>query len=205
VERAMRRVIAWVARLLAPEQRAVVLGDFEELGVTGWRALCEIVGLVLLQQAQLWRSWRPWIALIGIAGIAGAALGRLLFAFSVALGLEISAWSHYQVFMNDATLGEVIFRQICFLLITSAGSWTIAYVLGRVSRAAVWLTAPVLYIMVLESFPAWLFYTGHIRGSRSPILMLIMGALFPVNFPALAGFLVPAFLGLRRGLRRPHP
>jgi hypothetical protein len=198
----MRRVIGWVARLLTPNERAVVLGDFEELGVNGWRALREIVGLVILQQAQLWQNWRPWLALIGVAGIAGAVLGRLLFYFDVALGLEIMAWSHYQVFMNDRTLSEVIFRLTCLFLITCAGSWTIAYVLGRVSRAAVWITAPVLYIMVLDSYLAWLLYTGSVGGSRNPILMLIVGALFPINFPAIAGFLVPAFMGLRRGLRR---
>ncbi len=196
----MRRAIGWVARLLAPDERAVALGDFEELGVTGWRALREIVGLVLLHQAQLWKNWRPWVALLGVAGMAGAVLGRLLFYFDVAFGLEISAYSHYQVFMNDRTLSEVIFRLTYLFLITCASSWTIAYVLGRVSRAAVWLTVPVLYIMVLDSYLAWLLYTGSVRGSRNPILMLIIGALLPINFPAIAAFLVPAFMGLRRGL-----
>jgi hypothetical protein len=191
-----------IARLLSPEDRAVALGDLAESGVTGWRALHEIAGLVMRRQLELWKNWRPWFALIGIASTAGAVLGRLLFGFSGALGQEIQVYSHYQVFLNDATLGEVVLRLTLMLVTAFTCSWTVAFALGRVSRGALWLTGPVLYLMVLESFPAWLIYTGHLRGNHNPILMLISGALFPFNAPAIAGFLLPAIMGLRRGLRR---
>jgi hypothetical protein len=198
----MNWITSQIARLVSPEDRAAVLGDLAENDIGGWRAVYEIAGLIMRQQIEVWKNWRHWFALIGIAGVAGAVLGRLLFGFSVALGQEIQTYTHYQVFMNDATLGEVVVRLTLMLLTTVACSWTVAFALGRVSRGALWLTAPILYLMALESFPAWLIYTGHLRGNRSPILMLISGALFPLNAPAIAGFLLPAFIGLRRGLRR---
>ena len=198
----MNWITLQIARLLSPDDRAVVLGDLEESGVTGWRALREIAGLVFLRQAQLWMSWRPWVALIGVAGIAGMFLGRLLFGFGVELGQEIRTYSQYQVFMNDATLGQVVLQLTAMFLILTAGSWTAAYVLGRVSRGTAWFTGLALYLMVLESFPAWLFYMGYVRGRNNPVVMLILGVLFPFNMPAIGGFLLPAILGLRRGLRR---
>lgn len=197
----MRRVVGWVARLLAPDQRAVALGDFEELGVAGWRALGEIAGLVIRQQLHLWMTWRPWFALIGLAGAAGAFLGRVLFGLNVVLDTNITAYAHYQVLMNDATVSEVILRLISMFLIMFACSWTIAYLLGRVSRRALWITIPMFYLMVLDSFPAWLFYMSYMRGSRNPLLILAMN-LLPLNPPGILAFLLPALLGLRRGLRR---
>lgn len=201
----MNRITFRIARLLTPEERAAALGDLAETGITGWRALREIAGLVLLRQAQLWMTWRPWFALIGVAGIAGAVLGRLLFACDVVLGTNITAYAHYQVFMNDATLAEVVWQVSWMLLLSCACSWMTAYILARASRRALWLTAPVLYLMVLDSFEAWLLYTDHARGSHNPLVMLISGALLPINFPAVVAFLLPAFLGLRRGLRCDSP
>lgn len=199
----MNSLIDWitrrVSRLLSPADRVVAQGDLAELNVTGWRALREIFCLVVLRQAELWKTWRPWLALIGVACIAGAVLSRLVFAIDVVIGTNIRAYWHYRVFMNDATLGEVVLQISGLLLITSACSWIAGFALARLSGRAVWLTGPMLYLVVMEAFPAWLRYTGSLRSGPSPIPMILAGLL---NAPGVVVFLLPAITGLRRGLRR---
>lgn len=202
----MNRWIEWitrrVSRLLSPADRAIAQGDLAELNVTGWRALREMLGLAFLRQAQLWKNWRPWVALIGIACLAGAVLSRLVFAMDVVIGANVRAYWHYRVFINDATVGDVVLQLSGLFLITFACSWTAGFVLGRLSGRAVWLTGLMLYVVVWQAFPVWLRYTGHVNGGRHPVVMAILSLLLPLNLSGDLAFVVPAFIGLRSGLRR---
>jgi hypothetical protein len=47
-----------VARLLAREEREVVLGDLVEARETAWRALLGVLGLVAQREVGLWKGWR---------------------------------------------------------------------------------------------------------------------------------------------------
>ena len=42
---------------LAPKDRDAVLGDLAETGACGWSALRSVLGLVVRQQMELWRTW----------------------------------------------------------------------------------------------------------------------------------------------------
>src|SRR5207248_7607880 len=64
----MTRLCWWlvetVSRVLEPDERNAVRGDFAESGETGERALCDVLGLIVRRQAALWREWRPWFTLV---------------------------------------------------------------------------------------------------------------------------------------------
>ncbi len=202
----MSRAAWWiagrVARLLCAQDRNMAMGDLTELGVSGGRALREVSGLVARRQMETWKDWRPWLALLGLAGMAGVGLSRLVFGFSVALSLQIRTYWHYGVMMNDSTPGEVIRSLICLVLVIGVWSWTSGLVLGLLSGRALWLTGPLFYLIVVQSFPAWLRYSGHLISRGSPsILLPVVIALLPLNIPPVASFLLPAIVGLRQGLR----
>ena len=73
--------IAWTladlaTQLLEPQERDVVRGDLAECGATGWRALREVLGLVIRRQSMLWTEWQPWFALIAIVLPIGVMLSH---------------------------------------------------------------------------------------------------------------------------------
>lgn len=184
----------------------MAMGDLTELGVGGWRALREVSGLVARRQMEAWKDWRPWLALLGLTGVAGVGLSRLVFGFGVALTLQTRTYWHYGVMMNDSTPGEVIRSLICLVLVMGVCSWTSGFVLGLLSGCALWLTGPLFYLIVVQSFPAYLRYSGNLISRGSPsILPPIVFALLPPGIPPVVSFLLPAILGLRRGLRGRMP
>jgi len=63
------RLVDVVSRLLEPDERDAVRGDFAESGVTGGKALFDLIGLATRRQAARWKDWRPWLALLGIASL----------------------------------------------------------------------------------------------------------------------------------------
>jgi hypothetical protein len=206
----MSRAAWWIAgrvsRLLCAQDRTMAMGDLTELGVSGWRALREVSGLVARRQMETWKDWQPWLALLGLAGVAGVGLSRLVFGFGVALSFQARTYLHYGVMMNDSTPGEVIRSLICMLLVIGVWSWTSGFVLGLLSGRALWLTGPLFYQIVVQSFPAYLRYSGHLISRGSPSISLLMViALLPLNILVVASFLLPAILGLRQGLRGRMP
>ena len=66
----MTRICWWlvdlVSRMLEPDERDAVRGDFTESGENGVQALGDVVGLVVRRQAALWNDWRPWAVLGGL-------------------------------------------------------------------------------------------------------------------------------------------
>ena len=79
-----------VSRTLDPAEREAVLGDLAESGVSGHRALREVLGLVVRRQAALWNEWRPWLALAGL--VIPFAILLSLFARRTADGSAIYIW-----------------------------------------------------------------------------------------------------------------
>ena len=58
----MTGLSARIARL-EPDERDAVQGDLAELGVTGMRALRDLLGLIVRRQALAWTDRRPWLPL----------------------------------------------------------------------------------------------------------------------------------------------
>ncbi|MGI9073879.1 MAG: hypothetical protein ACR2JB_21765, partial [Bryobacteraceae bacterium] len=81
----------WVdiaSRLLEPDERDSVLGDFAESGETGGQALCGLLGLIVRRQAALWNDWRPWLTL-------GSLVIPLAWLLSIASRLTASTSAVY--------------------------------------------------------------------------------------------------------------
>jgi hypothetical protein len=64
-------LVAAASQLLEPGERDAVNGDLEEAGESGWRALLDVLGLVVRRQAALWRHF-------GGTGVPGLPLLDLL-------------------------------------------------------------------------------------------------------------------------------
>ena len=56
------RLVNRVSRVLEPDERNAVLGDFAESGITSGKALRDLFSLVVRRQAALYKDWRPWAA-----------------------------------------------------------------------------------------------------------------------------------------------
>jgi len=65
------------AGLLDGRDRDAVRGDLDEAGVTGARALREILGLIVRRQLMSWTEWRPWVGLVALAMPLGFLLGAI--------------------------------------------------------------------------------------------------------------------------------
>src|SRR5580704_4308108 len=77
-----------LSRMLGLEERDAVLGDLEELGMSGGETLRHLMGLVVRRQVQSWQDWRPWLALIGIIGLVDWKLS----SFSVWLSDKLAVY-----------------------------------------------------------------------------------------------------------------
>jgi hypothetical protein len=66
----MTRLCWWLvdiaSRILEPDERDAVQGDFAESGETGGQALRGLLGLLIRRHAALWKDWRPWLALVSL-------------------------------------------------------------------------------------------------------------------------------------------
>ena len=154
----MNRICWWcveiVSRMLEPGERDAVRGDFAESGETGGQALRGLLGLVLRRQTALWRNWRPWLALVGAVAPLGILLSlvsrRMAQSTAITSWLYLNNWDWTYVrntgfrldFAHDVAI--VLFG---FLLL-SCWSWTSGFVLGYLSRRAIWING-ALFCLVL--------------------------------------------------------
>jgi hypothetical protein len=188
------RLVHALSRLLEPDERDAALGDFLESGLSAGRALRDLLGLIARRQSALWADWRPWLALLGIVGPVTSML--LSFAFGLSLTLELNFWilgnyTHFDPALLEQTgltVGHGIFVMLRHAFLLFAWSWTAGFVLGSLSRRAIWANG------VLLSCLAALFFTGALRGATppKPSMVLAVSALL---------ILLPLIWGVRQGLR----
>jgi hypothetical protein len=202
----MSKLCRWIARVaskgLEPIEWETVQGDILESGETGPQALRDVVGLVVRRQAALWTDWQPWLAAIGVAGAAGAFLSEIISHKILGIGLILDTYFRYGVhYDTGVTAGQDIFSLACSLLAISTWSWISCYALGSLSGRTIWITAPLFYLVVVNSYWVSLLISGAItiRNARLPIILV--SALLPHNFPVLL-FLPAAIWGMRRGLQQ---
>jgi hypothetical protein len=88
----MTRICWWLvnvtSRLLEPDERDSVLGDFAESGETGGQALCGLSGLIVRREAALWKDWHPWL-------ILGSLVIPLAWLLSIASRITASTSAVY--------------------------------------------------------------------------------------------------------------
>jgi hypothetical protein len=188
-----------VSRLLEPDERDAVRGDFAESGETGGHALRDALGLVVRRQAALCRDWRTWLACIAFVFPVGLLLA--LSASWLGRSYDLYLW----VFQNyrdiDATIaaetGLTVRTGIMLLvsrsLLLACWSWTSGVVLGSLSRRAIVVNGGLLcFAVMLGGFPNW--YTG------APSLSLTF---YSVSVPVLrlaVLVLLPLLWGMRQGV-----
>ncbi len=147
------RLVEILSRALDADEREAVRGDIEESGQTGAKALRDVAGLVIRRQAALWRNWRPWVAVVGLVGLTALPLSSIGFRLLAALALEQRTYRQYGVhYENGLPLGEEILLAAALWIGLVLWSWTSGFVLARLSGRTLWLTGPLFYFAVLDSF-----------------------------------------------------
>jgi hypothetical protein len=196
------------AQLLEPHEREAVRGDLAECGVGGWRALCEILGLVLRRQAALWTEWRPWLALVGVVLPLGILLSHASRSWADSSALDISLyirlweWSY----LDNPGWRRDLFRTVWSIALSAAAlsvwSWTCGYVLASVSRRTVWVSA-IAFAFVL--FLATLGTSTVARIAHDKFAGHFYGVVLPRLFRT-AFVMLPLLWGIhsrRKGVIRP--
>ena len=197
----MTRICWWcvdiVSRMLEPDERDAVRGDFAESGETSGQALRGLLGLVLRRQTALWRNWRPWLALVGAVAPFGILLSlvsrRMAQSSAVTSWLYLNNWDWTYVrntgfrldFAHDVAV--VLFE---FLLL-SCWSWTSGFVLGYLSRRAIWINGAlfclVLVTVELLGMPQFLGRSlllsraGHLLGKRRGVCGCVLSRGVPAD------------------------
>jgi hypothetical protein len=111
---------------LAPRDRDAVLGDLAETGASGWGALGSVLGLVVRQQAELWRAWQPWVA-------SSVALAGSLLLLAVSFGLSMNS---RHLLRGERGYGSVL----CEALLMLSWAWTSGFVVGSLSGKTRWVS-----------------------------------------------------------------
>jgi hypothetical protein len=199
-----------VSRLLANEEREIVLGDLVELGVRGRQAVREILGLAIRRHFAQWAAWRPWVSVASIV----LPLGFLLSYISrwwadgdaIYISLYATHWSSAYLDSPGARHDVLtVFWRICSgWLALIAWSWTAGYVLASLSRRTIATTAPAFCLCVLG---ASLLTTTTARAN--PYNADVFGtAYYGLFFPVLVrvNFVVwPAMYGIRWAMNAKPP
>ncbi len=198
-----------LSRLLKPDERDAVRGDFEETGEPGGRALRDVLGLVVRRQAALWKDWGPWVAVAGVV----VPLGMLLTVVSQwwADTSARDAWfyvhiGHWSFLTFPGWRNEVIrigvFTSLSYLALIG-WSWTTGFALGSLSRRTLWVTATLFCLVVLAGS---LGVTS--TAARSYNAAVFVERFYGVVFPRLVRVtlvLVPALWGMHWSRRSPSP
>ena len=209
------RLVDIVSRMLEPDERDAVRGDFAESGATAGQALLDLFGLVVRRQAALWTHWRPWLALAGLIVPLAMLLSIVsrvtadenatyiwLYASNWDWALLKSAAFWYE-FAGSFTLVFVRFLTlVCW-------SWTAGFVLGSIARRIVQVYGVLFCLMLVfgglfgaPRYFTYLFQSIHrpLRsGPDGPVFAL---ALYREVLPLIVqGVLVavPSLWGMRQG------
>ena len=132
----MTSLVEMVAGFLEADEREVVLGDLAESSAGVWSGVCSILGFVVRQQLELWRSWRPWVA-------GGVSLPGSLLLLGVSFGLSVDARHVRRGGSMHATI-------LCEVLLMLAWAWTSGFMAGSLSRRTQWISAALCVIPCLS-------------------------------------------------------
>jgi hypothetical protein len=174
------RFVEVLALQLAPAEREVALGDLIETRTPAWQGICEITGLVVRRQSQLWRNWRPWVA----APVLAFPCSLVLLGFSFAISTELrdrfisaSPMSH-----AAASPAEPILF-LCQMVVLLVCSWTAGFTVESLSRrtfvaSAVCCLLPCLFCLMR-------FH--HESLSRLCLLLFLLPGVAGVRFSRCGG------------------
>jgi hypothetical protein len=182
------------SQLLEPHERETVRGDLAECRIGGWRALGEVLDLVLRRQAALWADWRPWVSVVAIVLPIGLMLSHATRwwadAYAIHILLYTGLWDvAYLTYPGWAReLGLVIWSGTLSAAALAGWSWASGYVLASLSRRTVWVAvtcfALVLFLGTLGTATVARLnagaFTGHFFGIVFPRLVRFVLVMLPV-------------------------
>ena len=169
------RFIEAAAGMLAPLDREVVLGDLAEVDNGTWRGLGDVFSLAARRQFALWRSWRPWAASLGLA------LPASLFL----MGWSVAASGAAAGLLAGPPQARLIWLSLSRLFLVISWAWMAGFVVGAVSRGALWASVLACGGACLHCMSLW---PGH---GLSYLRLLI--------------FVLPGMWGVWRGRRQLRP
>lgn len=212
--RLLRWLVATLSSALEPELRESVMGDLTELRVSYAKTIHELLGLILRQEARLWRTWRPWLALIGIVGGIGWLLSNVFLGLIGDIARQAFVYWQYGVAYNSGLTGaqeiELVF---CTSISVVCWSWLAGFALAALSGKTS-LVNGTLFCLVwfclcgplgLLVYSARLVLNSFHLVALPQIVPLSTLTIFVTVHLSLAVllFLIPALLGMRRAGRSP--
>lgn len=173
-----RSLVEAAAQFLERDEREAVLGDLAESGESASRALWGVIGLAVRRNFLVWRNWRPWVAAFGLA----------LPGSFVLMGFSLSVSHAYEAFMGPTilsatgvTVGPGLALLICNVLLLAIWSWTGGYVVGKLSRRTLHVSAAMCFLPCV-------FCLSRFRVECLSRMCLLL-------------FVAPAIWGVVRGIR----
>jgi hypothetical protein len=198
------RLIDHLSGTLEPAEREAVLGDFEESAKTSGQ-LRDLFGLVARRQLGLWREWRPWLALVSMAIPLALLLARTVR--QVSAGSAIYSW----MYLNNWTMRYLenpgfrlsLFEDAMSFLLEYTTlifwSWTGGFVLGSLSRRAIWINGAAFCALLFGELVA-----VHPHSYRANAAAFAAG-FYRVVLPLILGIglvVIPALWGMGKGARQ---
>ncbi|HKO13728.1 MAG TPA: hypothetical protein VJV22_17295 [Acidobacteriaceae bacterium] len=142
----MWRLVDALALQLAPVEREAVLGDLIETQTSAGRSICEIGGLLVRRQLQLWKSFEPWLAAAGLAFPCSLMLMGFSFAISSELRDHFVPGTNLSHSLAAPAEAVTALSQIFVLLICS---WTIGFTVDSLSRRSFVVSAVCCFLPCL--------------------------------------------------------
>jgi outer membrane protein assembly factor BamB len=203
----MTRICWWLvdrlSRMLEPDDRDAVCGDLAESNASGGQALRDLLGLVIRRQAALWKDWQPWLALLGVVGLVGVRLNQISLSLSSDFHIQLRTYWKYGVrYEHGLTAFEETMVFLCGALALIVWSWTSGFVLGSLSRRAIWVTGTLYFLVWLYPLPLALYFFTRAAGNyRSDLPLLFLTLILHMILRTIL-FLLPSLSGVRYGLRK---
>ncbi len=195
----MTRICWWLvdilSRMLEPDERDAVRGDFAESGATSSQALLDVLGLVVRRQTALWKDWRPRLAPVALIApmsvfLSKPSSGELWLGW---VGRQFdTVWQHGVRYETGLTFTDDIVTLVCVSLLLISWTWIGGFVLGSLSRRAAW----VLGLLYLLWWFSWWFPGAMLRALFSDPLHSELFWLIP----QVVLILIPFLWGVHRGV-----
>jgi len=191
------------AGLLDGRDRDAVRGDLDEAGVTGARALREILGLIVRRQLMSWTEWRPWVGLVALAMPLGFLLGAIARVWAdtgaIYAWLYIDNWT--SAYLDSAGSRAELVRTIAGFgaeaLALAFTSWATGFVVTAFSARTFWAASALFGLALAAGFAA--------APPRAPLNAVVFAiASYRIVPPLVAGVLlvaVPSVFGMRMARR----
>jgi hypothetical protein len=187
------RLVNLLARMLDPDERDAVQGDFAESGQTAAQALRDLAGLVVRRRAAFWKDWRPWVAPIGLAVPVGLFFSRSYSPsiWTAWFGSQLrTIWTYGVRFQAGLPLADDLVTWVCFSFLPIAWLWSGGFALGSLARRAAWVHPAVIGPLLWFIGPLSLaLFSSRLHGAWFWLL------------PQLALVLIPFLWGVRQGVR----